>query len=845
MPSKRPLRSSNVNTLSQDGATQEKDMSLSDTHTGISERPSKSRHSPSVFLSGGLVQDRLVRVALRTSLLYAFFAALWILFSDKVLIALISDPVLIGRLSTYKGWAFVAVTALLLHGTLRTQLQRSRKQEEARAKAEQSLRDSEAKFSTVFHASPFGITLSTLDDGLLVDVNPTFLKLLGYTPEQVIGRTSEEMGIWVDPSERDRLMKAMRRDGRVQNAEVRVRTSSGEIRTLLASAELITLSGRSHLLSMTHDITERKQVEAALKESESSFRDLADKSVLGISLIQDGVYRYVNSRFAEIHGLSIGEMADHPVMSQMSLLEDSARVREHFQERFAAGSSQLEFRIVAKAGDVRTVLGYLAGTTYRGKPATIGTLLDITKLRHTEEHLRKNEALLSNAMDLARMVHWEYDPATKDLILNDPFYAFYGTSAEREGGYRMPGDEYARRFVHPDDLPGYFQFVARNPVTNAPFNSDFEHRVVRKNGQVRHIIVRTRSLFDASGAPKLYGANQDITSQKEVEEALTWKTAFLEAQVNSSLDGILVIDSRGKTLLRNRAFVNMWKLPQKVVDEHDEKGQWRHALAMVAHPEALRERVRFLLSHPHETARDEVELRDGTILEAYSCPVLGKEDTYYGRIWTYRDITELKRYWAMLENLSATDGLTELPNRRRFDEFLSREWRRAMRDRSCLSLILIDVDFFKEFNDQYGHLAGDDCLRQVAQILKEVVQRPGDLAARYGGDEFACILPETDSAGAVALAARISERMETKNIPHFSSPVADHVTLSFGVATTIPEARQAPSDLIRLADRLLYSAKESGRDQVRSWQRGTKLKRTRAIQQDPPPQTPGDEWHED
>jgi diguanylate cyclase (GGDEF)-like protein len=220
-----------------------------------------------------------------------------------------------------------------------------------------------------------------------------------------------------------------------------------------------------------------------------------------------------------------------------------------------------------------------------------------------------------------------------------------------------------------------------------------------------------------------------------------------------------------------------------------------------------------------------VELTDGTILDTYSCPVLGRDGTYYGRIWTYRDITELKRYWAMLENLSTTDGLTELPNRRRFDEFLSREWRRAMRRQAVFSLILLDIDCFKEFNDHYGHLAGDDCLRQVAQVLREVVQRPGDLAARYGGEEFACVLPETDAQGAVALAERIRERMEVVNIPHFSSRVTDHVTMSFGVATTIPEARQEPSDLIRLADRLLYAAKQNGRDQVRSWQRGATRER--------------------
>ena len=142
-----------------------------------------------------------------------------------------------------------------------------------------------------------------------------------------------------------------------------------------------------------------------------------------------------------------------------------------------------------------------------------------------------------------------------------------------------------------------------------------------------------------------------------------------------------------------------------------------------------------------------------------------------------------------------------------------------MRDQSLLSLILMDIDFFKEFNDHYGHLAGDDCLRQVANVLSEIVRRPGDLVARYGGEEFACILPSTDLRGALAIANTVRNRLEQAAVPHYYSSVADHVTLSFGVATLVPETGQTPSLLIQLADDLLYSAKQNGRDRILSWQR--------------------------
>ncbi len=308
---------------------------------------------------------------------------------------------------------------------------------------------------------------------------------------------------------------------------------------------------------------------------------------------------------------------------------------------------------------------------------------------------------------------------------------------------------------------------------------------------------------------------------------MTWKTAFLEALLDTSSDGILVIDNQGKTILQNQRTVDMWKIPQEMADRRDDKAQARHILSVVKDQSKFQQQALHLCSHPNEAIRDEVELFDGTVIERYSSLVVGKDGTCYGRIWGFHDITELRRYWDMLENLSATDGLTELSNRRRFDEFLNREWRRAMRDRSSLSLVMMDIDFFKEFNDHYGHLAGDDCLRQVAQALRDVVQRPADLAARYGGEEFACILPETDSKGAVALAEKIKERVKAVNIPHFYSSVSDRVTLSLGVATVIPESGQAPSDLIRLADGVLYSAKQSGRDQVESSRRCAKGKKTR------------------
>jgi diguanylate cyclase (GGDEF)-like protein len=181
-----------------------------------------------------------------------------------------------------------------------------------------------------------------------------------------------------------------------------------------------------------------------------------------------------------------------------------------------------------------------------------------------------------------------------------------------------------------------------------------------------------------------------------------------------------------------------------------------------------------------------------------------------------RNHLELKRARDFLENLSSRDGLTGIYNRRRLDEVLEAEWRRARRSQSCLSLLLLDIDHFKAFNDHYGHLAGDDCLRQLAHAMVTGVQRSCDLVARYGGEEFACLLPDTDLHGAVQVANRISDRIASLNVPHAFSGVADHITVSVGVGTETPLVGQSFFDLIRRADEQLYIAKGLGRNQIRS-----------------------------
>jgi diguanylate cyclase (GGDEF)-like protein/PAS domain S-box-containing protein len=180
---------------------------------------------------------------------------------------------------------------------------------------------------------------------------------------------------------------------------------------------------------------------------------------------------------------------------------------------------------------------------------------------------------------------------------------------------------------------------------------------------------------------------------------------------------------------------------------------------------------------------------------------------------TVRTEQALEKANEQLKILSGIDSLTQIPNRRKFDEYLMSEWSRHIRGKNHLSVILCDIDFFKYYNDTYGHQAGDDCLRQVARAIHDSSRRSSDLVARYGGEEFVFILPNTDLKGATTIAERVRISVKNLKIDHQSSAIDRYVTLSLGIASTIPENDTVAKELVSLADKALYEAKEGGRNQ--------------------------------
>lgn len=331
---------------------------------------------------------------------------------------------------------------------------------------------------------------------------------------------------------------------------------------------------------------------------------------------------------------------------------------------------------------------------------------------------------------------------------------------------------------------------------------------------------------------------QLYAQEKEKSQALQRINSIMLAQQEAELDGILIIDENRKVVSYNRRFVEIWGLPEHVVNTGEDQAMLGFVLNQLSDPEEFLSTVEYLYKHPNKKHQTDLSLKDGRVIERYSGPVIAQTGYHYGRIWCFRDIsdrkrvetiladynraleqqvaertTELQRANQELSRLATLDGLTKIANRRRFDDYLAAEWQRHKREQQPLALILIDIDYFKRYNDRYGHQGGDECLIRVAHTIAQVPQRPTDLVARYGGEEFAAILPNTTLEGGLAVAEAMQQAIVALALPHAQSEVSPFVTLSIGVAVLIPTPDTHPDDLIARTDAALYAAKQQGRNQ--------------------------------
>jgi two-component system, cell cycle response regulator len=342
---------------------------------------------------------------------------------------------------------------------------------------------------------------------------------------------------------------------------------------------------------------------------------------------------------------------------------------------------------------------------------------------------------------------------------------------------------------------------------------------ITKPFQIEEVVARLESQLTIQRQKK--ALQEEVKKRREAEEVLYQSRALLSSVLNSALDGIAALQA-----IRDPRTGNIEAFRCLVVNPILSKAFNKNRNELIGNIVLKR----FLHRLDNQLFDKFVEVVEtGAFLEQDIYFPMENSDWYHfvavklgdGFAITVRDISNRKKMELELQEaneklklIANIDGLTQIANRRRFDAYLASEWQRHLREKQPLALILIDIDYFKRYNDHYGHQAGDDCLIEVAQTIVKIPQRSSDLVCRYGGEEFAVILPHTDSLGGFTVAEEIRQAIATVKIPHLKSEISDYITLSLGVASIIPTIELKPEDLIAQTDQALYEAKNQGRNRA-------------------------------
>lgn len=319
--------------------------------------------------------------------------------------------------------------------------------------------------------------------------------------------------------------------------------------------------------------------------------------------------------------------------------------------------------------------------------------------------------------------------------------------------------------------------------------------------------------FDETGrVSRLLGTAYEISGQVHLEVEARYQSTVMSAYLDESPDGILVVDANNQIKTWNRRFREIWDIPEEVMGARDGEAALQAVAEQLEDPVSFVQRVKELYcSLDEEEHGFRIQMKDGRVLERYSRGLHGSEGDYWGRIWFYRDVTELQRMTEELLHISRTDPLTGIANRRMLMGALEEEYSRARRYGHHLSVLMLDLDHFKQINDRYGHATGDTVLKEFVSIVMPEI-RASDCFARMGGEEFAILLPESSLGSARQLAERLCRAVAILTID--SPQGAIGVTVSIGVAV-LDNNDANPEHLINRADRCLYAAKSEGRNRVR------------------------------
>lgn len=553
---------------------------------------------------------------------------------------------------------------------------------------------------------------------------------------------------------------------------------------------------------MWENISERKQAEDALKESENRYRQLFEDAndIIYVHDL-DGNYVSINKAAERIFGYTRDE-ALKLNMAQIAVPEHLKRVQRQLAKKVAGDTAQTVYEVDCKRKDgIRITLEVNSSVILSdGKPVAIqGIARDITDRKHSEEMIRKNEERYRDLFENANDLIYTHDLQGNFTSLNRAGEKITGYS--REETLKM----HIAQVVAPEFLEGAKTMTSRKLEDDRP--TTYELEIIRKDGQRVPLELSTR-LIVSNGLPVgVQGVGRDITERRQAEISMHNTLSLFTSTFESTADGIVVMSPDQKIVTANRKFVEMWGVDEEIMESKDGKRLIELVTNQVKNSEDFRRQLSETYADEHGTFTELLELKDGRIFERYSQPQY-LEGKPVGRVACFRDITERTRAEERLRHYALHDTLTDLPNRVSFMDHLHRAVERSDgNEYAHFAVLFLDLDRFKVINDSLGHAVGDKLLIGIAERLASCI-RPGDVVARLGGDEFTILL---NRSGEPSEVARVAERLQAKISEPFKLDNYEvFTTASIGIVVSSNVTRSA-EDFLRDADAAMYRAKESGK----------------------------------
>lgn len=535
-----------------------------------------------------------------------------------------------------------------------------RQADEARQLALDSLRRSEERFSKLFHASPFSIIVASYPEGKIIEANAAFLRICEFTREEVLGRTTGELAIWVLAEDRQRMLDSLRTQGAARNMEYLFQSKSGRQHTLVMSVEIIRLDDQDYSLAMSIDVTDRKAAEAELRKTDELLRVVVQSTTDAV-FVKDLEGKYL--LFNEAAGRFVGLLpADALGKDDTAFFDEPAVkiIRAHDQKVIETGIVSTAEELATAAGITR--IYHATKVPYRDASGNIigviGISRDITDRKQAEQTIRENEERYRKLFETCGDAIFILDIDGTIRSLNPVAATMHGCTPDELIGKRMqeldvPADA--------EQVPNRMQRI----LAGETLKFEVVHR--RKDGTTFPVDV-VATLMHVAGEPLVLAFDRDITERKLTEDSLRQSLSRMQATLDATADGILVVDLEGRIVDLNQQFLAVWKVPadtiavgrkEDLISSFNQHPLIVEMLGQLRDPDAFVQRVREIYESPTESSFDVIEFRDGRTFERLSRPQL-MSGVPVGRVWSFRDVTAQLQLEQQLRQAQKMEAIGQL-----------------------------------------------------------------------------------------------------------------------------------------------------------------------------------------